>query len=347
VPVHRLGLLAGLGLAGCLDVPTAGECALELDLGAIGEPGEEILDAPVPLVLDAERRGRLGIDAPEGLGFRDADGDPVPFEIAEWPDEEDRVVLWLRLGQLAPRTRARIAVITDGSATAPDPIATWEGFTAVWHFHQPVTADPPLLDDATGHGWDLIVGSPLAATREVVGVNGGALDMPMMDAAATKPDDPGPPLDGAFTFEASVRLHAISARSGHAISYEGTAGMSPFQPSTTSGDFLLHTIDDGNFRVQGDDLDDAIAPETWVVLAGTYDPVQQVARLYLDGLAVGQIDVDGVLAPVESTPTFGYQLDGWIDELRISPVARSSSWLALAAATMREVEDPVVNVVCE
>ena len=239
--------------------------------------------------------------------------------------DSDQTTIWLYFGNPAP-----------GSARPPSEL--WQGHAAVWHLNE------PLLDgqttgtvvDATSHG------NHGAQIRNagVAGYLAGGQDFRPNDYVRI-PDASSLDITGAITLSAWFRLPVTN--SGY------SAFVSKYELGSDQRSYSLYLFDmQPRFVISPDGTDtnvfvtgtNDVSTGTWHYLVGTWDGTigADALRLYLDGALVAQ--AAGPLVPTILSSPIDVQLGcsffngglaqcirALLDEVRITPVARSAAWV--------------------
>lgn len=297
-----------------------------LDTSVVVDEG--LTDVPV-LVRLGPTDVDYGAIAPDGsdVRFFDATGTfAIPFEIEAWkPDDQTDV--WVLLPEVPAGVGTVEIQLGYGDAAEPAALPSTEvwrnDYVAVWHL--------PSYVDATGHGHDLTASD--FAPQEVIGMIGEALQFVPEAPGLEAPHDLGLQLDGRGTVEAWVNpLDVSTTRSVEHRMIVGkgrTYALATVNATTGRPMFAIGLQRGGSAAGMGE----GPLPQTWRHLVGT---VEQTADSTIACLSVGlrtaQCGIGGTGTleanelPVRvGSPTAAAE----VDEVRISSVNRSRSWVSL------------------
>jgi hypothetical protein len=290
-------------------------------------------DFPVYVALtDQDLRDRAGATG-EDIHFVDGDGPAaLDHEIQAWDPSTGRLEAWVRLPALsdAADTVFYVRYGDFDDPAAPDPAGVWQnGFVAVWHLEQVPGGVRDEIIDSTG-GNDATSASMNAASL-VAGALGRGLSF---DGGADQLTFDNPLLGASpHTISAWVQQLATDDNDALVVLGDGACWQARW----------LHSRFDGGDVAMGFYCDDVLTTgidlvgSGWRLVHWTYD-FPAVSRLYRDGvLAAGPFTHSGAQstsggvgrignAPGEFGQNMG--LNGLVDEVRISNVARSPEWIA-------------------
>ena len=276
------------------------------------------------------------------LRFTSEDGQTLlDHELENFDAATGELSSWVRLPQLSS-TNDTVFWLYYGNASALDtqnPSAVWDGqYNAVWHLNNdPATSQ--ILDSTA----NALHGSPLGAmdgSALVAGRTGTALSFDGSDDAVDLGNPDLLQITSAVTLELwffprnDIKNDYLFAKNGS----NGNRGIDislDDNSAATNGWVMFRTNTSG---WSGDDFNagfEEVVPDSWHHVVGVFEP-SQYARFYLDGLLVSENTsnppasiydpaVNAMLATADRT-TVEY-FDGLIDEVRVSNVARSASWI--------------------
>jgi hypothetical protein len=309
-----------------------------------------LVDLPLPITLNlADYQGRL---SQTNLRFVSS-GVVLPHEVELWQAGQQAVV-WVRVPGLAPATGGELWLYFDNptASAAAAPTAVWSnGFVGVWHLQQPAggmvpdsTSSPkPAKQEGTaqptaqgrfgdaysfdGKGWLRIASTAsdklaLSGTLTIEGWTYG-----------TMPDE------GSAYYTVVGRQCGSSYYDAYTlVAHRGGSGQPLDSRCQTTAGATCGTAD----VVTG-----AFTASAWHHLAGVRTSTS--LTLYVDGVAAAPksvgamgIDANDVLIGAEendNTTTPSESFKGRIDEVRLSNVARTPSWIR---ATYRAGSDPAM-----
>jgi biopolymer transport protein ExbB len=277
------------------------------------------------------------------LHFVAADGtSALDHELQAWDPSTGHLEAWVRVPAIAANASTTI-YLRYGAFDAPpadDPAGVWQnGFVAVWHLEDEPQGTSGDIRDATGvtHA----TSDSMGPANQVDGVLGGGLAITDDLEQLTFQN----PLLGAsqHTISAWVNQRAVTHHSALVVLGNGACNQARwfhtrFTAGTAAAGFYCDDWADTGVDLQGDG---------WTLLHWTYaDPTSVV---YRDGVAAADPwDHAGNQSTVGATgfignapPPFGgdMHLDGSVDEVRISDVARAPAWIAAEAANQAAPAD--------
>jgi len=288
-----------------------------------GQQGEDLNHIPVLVRLD-DTRVDYSQTQPDGadLRFLDPDGTVLAHELESWNPGGDSFV-WVRVPRVDAGSNGDSIWMYYGNPTvsdAQDPAAVWsEGYEAVWHMNGD-------LADATGHGHTGVNhGSATAA-----GLAASARAFDGVDDYVEVPHAPGLAFAAtdSFSIGAWVFLPALPGKWTGIVTKYSAATFSPWYGIWTAPwNAYLFGASDNNHLFGGS------AQTGWHYVAIVQDGPGNERALYVDGVRVGTSTAkaaDGAdpLYIGGTVVEANEYLDGLIDEVRVSHVARSDAWIA-------------------
>jgi hypothetical protein len=273
------------------------------------------------------------------LRFAKSGGGHLPYQIESWDPAGSKAAIWVRVDTLKGGAADQRIKMYWGKAGAPDSsdgkavFRKQDGFQGVWH----LGGD---LKDATVNGYN---GLDSGATAEPAGRIGGAryFNNPDAYAAQGKYISLGNPaglnLAGRITFEVWAKW---IRRDGHRIIIcHGGAPGNDFETVLRIGEYLDYRT--GVWTSTGHHATVIAAPadsNVWVHLAGVYTGANWI--LYRNGrnAAATAADTNGAKpSPASWRIGAAYAggkvnrfFHGWLDEVRLSDMARSADWIKLS-----------------
>lgn len=336
--------LACAGLwGGCLSAPPGatddghneGECPAGWTRRAPVELSPEIQaaveDAPIQIALGIDLVAGLDLAADlSDLRVQDGEGKALELELEASDDDLERVWVRIPLVDAGPtgfwifggNPQATPAEVGDG---------VWDGFyRGVWHLDEPPEG---ISEDATQflhHAYgpfdqDLNDDGPLGST---VDLDGNQFGLEVEGDGTTA-------FESAITVEAVVRSNPIASPSTFRYPvYAPAVRLAVEQADGFEPALLLASRAGG-----GADYTNTIGPDAvgsdWHYLVGTFG-ADQMARLYVDGVLDAEEDQGfDQLYPSQAALYLGTFVDGQIDELRVSNVARSPDYVTLEDQVVR------------
>ena len=255
--------------------------------------------------------------------------------------------IWVRIPSINSSTGAVITLYYNATGKSQPAVAaaygsqeTWDengsnNYRGVWH-----------VNDASGNLTDSTENSLTLTANQIAGYQqsgkiGYAIDLDGTDsyASATSPIS-----DVPFTLSCWVKFDAINQQ----------ASILSLQYTASANRHFVNVWDDEKFYSSSKDggLDEAVSTTihttaTWYHVAGVF-AAHNDRRLFVDGSKFTNTDTDGVGTVLEELVIGGniygqsYELDGQLDEIRVSNVTRSDAWLV---AEYRNQDAPATYVV--
>lgn len=308
----------------------------------------------VDTTYDFSRATGTGSD----IRFTKADGKPLPFEIEQWDSGGADAAVWVQMDTVFGNNNTQYIILWSGSPSAPAAsngatvFGTAAHYKAVWHFSEGAagTGTAGLYKDATGNGND---GDDFVSTTSQTGVIGkgcslnGVNDYIPINHSITEIGR------NSFTVEAWVQPN----NNGGCVLYKGDSvstwssggrmlfmGGGPANPLTDGtypsiagyGSGVATTID--SLKVP-DYNHFALRWEYLGADSGIVSIFENGVLLPMANSTYKVPTADGAAAMVwigrcPGLPGGGF-FSGNIDELRISGVARSDSWIKLCYQSQR------------
>ena len=238
------------------------------------------------------------------------------------------LVAWVKIPTLSHTADTEIYMYY-GSSTAAEPAASftygsqnvWDSnFESVWHL-----ADPAHPIDSTSNNNNL---TNVGTTGTSGQIDGAA----SYDGATTYMRSPisFPLVSGTLDvwFNSSVPLTYGVTSETYSLFSEG------WNQLMWTNDEMQVAVDANGTRSEID-LTDSFTANTWYHIVATYDSVNNITKLYINGVLKGTAYYDGGNADFQTfmgfgvgySPVFGWW-DGVLDETRISSSARSAGWIS-------------------
>jgi hypothetical protein len=266
------------------------------------------------------------------LRFTDAAGALLPHEIERW-NAGGTSHVWVRVPSIPGSSSAGSIYMYYGNpaATAAEsPSGVWAGYGGVWHLDGDAA-------DATANGNN----GTQVATTTVAGRMGNALNF-SGSAYVDVLNPVGLSITGTMTGEAWIQI-ADPNQTGNPRIFDKKS--SPWY-STTGGYTLQYKPGQNNITALGNGSDLLRAEPIdldmqWHYIAAVYNG-DGTGRIYLNGV---DVTTDGTVGQlVASTTRFRMGQQTWggeawrgaIDEIRVSPAARSAAWVRAQNLSMRD-----------
>lgn len=356
----NIGSMGGPPMLGTTGGDTSGESAGATASATVDETGVPIPEGPrrrridldPALVADVGGTTLLVVIGPEDIEYEDAqpdgsdlrmrgpgdDGPYYPIEIEQW-SPGGRSYVWVRIDATPLPESLWMYYAEDQGFPAIEPQAVWDGaFAAVWHMAR---GEASRVTDSTAGGNDLqpvgftgyfdegIVGPATFFVPPAMPVDAGPLELPDAQALA---------LGDAFTIEAWVwPATATTESTSHVLRKTGAFELHALEPTNTRPRLELRTTDGSGPHVV--EAGASLSAMQWTYVAVTYQASDGMLALYRNGeledsLLVGG-DAEGrAVATTDTVVQMGRNLNGLLDEVRVSSIARSAAWIRLQHAAM-------------
>jgi hypothetical protein len=265
--------------------------------------------------------------AGDDIHFTDQAGVALAHEIEIWEPGSARLVAWVKLSELssAVDTELYIHYGGPGAETPHDPAAVWSsGFVAVWHLGEdPAQAVRDSLN--TSHG---TAGGGMGPDDVVPAQVGQGLDLDGIDDEITFENR----LVASSPHTISAWVNQRSAAAGQSMLMalgDGSYNQARWLKTSDGGGQLALGFYSNDWNVGGD-----IRESGWRLVHWTYEASVNV--IYVDGaltalgllFGVSTAGTEGIIGNAREAFGSNLNLDGQIDEIRISNVARSAAWIA-------------------
>ncbi len=316
---------------------------------------EDLTDYPLLLVtVDADLASKAQQSGGDIL-FADGQGNKLDHEIESYDGTTGALTAWIRIPFLAS-TEDTTVYMYYGHASAPDqqsPQGVWDSnYVMIQHLEE----TSGLHQDSTGyqnHATNVSV-----TAQGTSGIIGGADTFDGLDDYIRMETDPSLQFgEGSFTSEVWVLPESVPGPGGARIANNrgtGSGGSYPgwqLKITDEAGGWQLWdtAIDDGGSyqMYQGTPV---YSFDQWYHIAMVYEADAQL-RLYVNGVQEGSIDtgtrdsitnslptaIGAALAADGVEDTHSQFFDGQMDEIRLSDIARSTSWLSIS---YRNQNDP-------
>ncbi len=330
-------------------VPGPPEWRRSIELVVAGtESNEMLFGFPVMVrVPAAQLEPELLNDSRTNLGFFTerwpSAHDALPHSVAAW-NPEGESIFWVLLPTILAGNEATTIYLAYGGSETVDPAgpAVWEnGYTIVMHFEEGSPSDGYV--DSSPFGNHSVPSTGHTEPGLSAGVVGSAVDFVQATDALIFPNSPSLETMQPFTFSMFVNYRAF--RSVSRLLAKGDY----YVQLTVNGGNLRH-----QFQLQFDGADTVInrnaslATDTWRYVTITWDGTDNANSVELRnnlvllanaGSSWGSGDRDDDSAKdlgIGNQQDLGGNraIDGLIDELRVSRVARSVTWLATERRSM-------------
>ena len=305
---------------------------------------EAVLDFPLLVRLTRGNFARFSDIAAGGsaVWFAKADGTVLGHEVERWDAAAGAAEVWVRMDTVKANDSTQYIEMywggTPPAASRGSVFDTAAGYEAVWHLGA-------SLNDATPHGYDGVnYGTTLAPG--CIGY-GRAFDgtSSHISAARLKPvlaSAHAATLSGWVYAAATAEMNVVCAAIGNSgtITPLSRASLSINQPDVGDVTLLGRTADTEEAPQQFNGNFNLVTQNTWHHCVGILDYRLDSMFIYVDGelRAKGQVDFSAPTPATLSEMTEigaqddanGFFFAGTLDEVRISRVRRSASWIKLS-----------------
>jgi hypothetical protein len=257
---------------------------------------------------------------------------PLDFEIQRWSKTGGELAAWVRVPSLAAGTTLQIRYGDVTAAHVPNPASTFGDYSAVWHFEDQLNNATVVDARGTTNG----TGVNLGPSDSVVGQLGRGINFNDDSEQITFAN----PLTGNMPHTISAWVNQATTLSNDALIALGPGG-------TTNEARWLHTRFNGPELAVGFYGNDwttvnyDIIGDGWVLLHWVYEGSNRMSRMYINGALVAGpfqhnsgVNTTGTTGVIGNAPiAYGTSMgiNAIVDEIRITPVARSEQWIAAEA----------------
>ncbi len=278
----------------------------------------------------------------QDIRFIDADRTTeLSYEVEKW-DEAGTSVVWVKVPQIDGSSNTDhiwMYYNNTGALDAQNATAVWSnGYAGVWHLKEDPSGVAPQMKDSTNVNQGTSNGD-MTSDDQVAGQVDGALDLDGVDDKIQITSLMGQPAN--VTLAAWVRLDAADTGGATLISLGSHTTIRLDDPANGSGT-------KGNFY----DGDSWLTTKNSIYYAGTgwhyivyvRDDTNNAQTLYVDGAPSAStthtesIDYSGLGSDTiigrHANGQTTRDLDGVVDEARVSNVARSADWIAAQHKSM-------------
>lgn len=335
------GLLPGAGSDGSvIDVPdgsgsgsdTSGPTLRQKTITIGSGVSGTLTDFPLWISLtDADLGARARPDGTD-IHFVALAGTPLDYEIQAWTKSDGHLEAWVRMPAITAGAQLAVRYGDVSLAHAPNPVQTFTGYAAVWHFED--TLSGTTITDARNQHTG--TASMLGTADSVTAKLGRGIDFKGGDQQVTFTN----PLAGNTPHTISVWINQRTTNDNDAIIAMGNAALNQAR--------WFHSRYDGSTIAVGFYTNDYANPGeniiggNWTLLHWVFEGNNRNSRIYRDGALVAGpyqhnsgINTQGTDGFIGNAPTlFGTNmgLNATLDEVRIIDVARSAAWIAAEAA---------------
>jgi hypothetical protein len=277
------------------------------------------------------------------IRFSAADGSELAYQVERWDAPAGKAEIWVKVPKIA-------GIDTGGSfrmhwgnpaagsrSSGPAVFGGDAGFAAVWHLGEKTVTSPGGYRDAAAnglHGTAAAAAVPASAEGEIgLGqkFDGLVNRIQLGDAGV---------LDPMASITVAAWFNPESWKGGNRRILQKGIGFTQYALAGFGEDSVEWRLVVGAtpymLRAQAPPLAE------WHLLQGTYDGSKAI--LYLDGQALIQRDISGAMGTSADSLVIGHAptgpdnqfFQGALDEVSISPQARSADWLKLSYENQRQ-----------
>ncbi|MEE8060684.1 MAG: DUF2341 domain-containing protein [Gemmatimonadales bacterium] len=293
-------------------------------------------------------------DDGDDIVFTAADGvTQLSHEIEKFDGTTGELVAWVKVPNLSSSVDTVLYMYYGHATTSSQENSTdvWTGYVGVWHLQEdPGPGNPGDIKDSTSYANHGTADASMDSADQVPGVANGSFDLDGTDDFVQVSSSASLNPSTTVTVEAWYNLDTCSTDAVGLVSkgdgVMNNTGTSVRYALWIEGDGTTCSNNDTTFCVNTPKW--GTSPETcievnnsgiggaWTQLVGTYDGVQ--IRLYQDGALIGSQAYTAAISGGATSDvtigtgydTAGQDVDGKIDEVRISSVARSADWITTA-----------------
>jgi hypothetical protein len=299
--------------------------------------GSSLTDFPVLISITGQDylktapTGNVQSSSGYDIIFKDGDGNQLDHEVEQYDGAAGTLIAWVRISTLVHNDDTVIYMYYGNSSISSpteNPSGVWdENYVGVWHLNESVTDEQTVGThyDSTSLGNDGTQNNNGPATGKIA----GGQDFDGSGDYITVPNNTSLELTTSITLSGWFRLETFgSGNDVDAILRKGQGNPNDYQLMVDDRypQFVLEASDDatiiGTTQVTAD---------TWYYIVGTWESGGQ-RTVYLNGNQNGTGTFAGPIVPDDRALQIGGwssgdQIDGRLDELRISNIARDLCWI--------------------
>jgi hypothetical protein len=266
----------------------------------------------------------------------------LDHEIEKYDETTGELVAWVEVNSLSGTNNTDIYIYYGNTSLAEgenqwNPLGVWDSnYVGVWHLKETPTVDP-LAYDSTSNDNDASFLADMTSGDQVGGQIDGAMDFDDAGSNDRVRADDDPSLGGmsGLTVETWVNLKQTVPQVGdnsqsYYLSYKSHSGAPWFSwqlmaPDWDPGFYLEVNTDGVSGSVHGNTVASA---DTWYHIVGVYESGQPL-KLYVNGGDDSKWPdtPSGNVLDSDQPYYMGGDVNGILDEFRISKVARSAAWI--------------------
>jgi hypothetical protein len=280
------------------------------------------------------------------IRFTNGKGDHLHFEIERWDRLEKKAEIWVRVDTILALNSSQALKMYWGNGEAAAysagarVFAIQDGYRGVWHLGETGSATPNAYRDATAFG-NHGTGEGMSPTSDISGVMGHGQNF-NQNASILIPADSSLHSGSALTLELWVELNSTGSFK-RIISKAFTESRLPWTEydieTDSVGNSLAFSLGIGGNLVSVH-ATTKLLTKHWYHVVATFDGVSQ--SLYMDGVLEASKPRSGIISDYGRPVTLGkYErdnvstMDGNLDEVRISGIPKSASWIKLSYENQR------------
>jgi len=281
------------------------------------------------------------------LVFRDTSGLQLDHEIESYNATNGTLVAWVRIPSLNPSGDTTIYMYYGNSAiTSPtaNPTGVWNtsyGWRGVWHLRESPSGTSGEIKDSTFNANNGTTSGTMDSSDQVPGKVDGSLDFDGVDDLVDFGNPGSLQLTGAMTASAWVWVDAFGtfpAVNTRFVTKSGDEPQRGWELNLENSDSKAYFIisEDGYSATQSRVTSTGNVPTgQWIQYVGVFEPSTAV-RIYVNGsldnsnttsIPSSQHNATNNVHMAERTLCSNCYLDGKLDEVRISSVARNTCWI--------------------
>jgi hypothetical protein len=314
--------------------------------------GVDLIDFPVLVHLTSTYsdfwdniNSGITTDDTKDLRFVDDDAMELYFEAEKIDYASEDAVIWVNVLLIDAGSTTDFIYVYYGNSAATEsayhsPSDVWDGnFMMVQHMNEDPSGTVPQMKDSTSNGNDGTSSGSMTSGDQVAGQIDGSLDFDGSNDSVTVPDDDTLDLAGGLTIEAWINIDTWGNWDDIVFKGQGTASNSDYQFALVSSGLAWDGTLAGTWRTKY--FNTSQDTGTWIYAVVTHDT--STVKCYRAGSEIssqsdaGTIHVSDYQLGIsqEGAAASGY-LDGKIDEIHISDIARSDDWIEAQYLSMTD-----------
>ncbi|MFN0059451.1 MAG: DUF2341 domain-containing protein, partial [Planctomycetota bacterium] len=314
--------------------------AITIDYTKVGSTGAPHTDFPVLIsVTDSDLSADAQSDGDDIL-FTSSNGTTkLDHEIEKYTSGTGALIAWVRISSLSATSNTVLYMYYGNGAASNQQNATgvWSSsYKGVWHLKEDPSGTAPQIADSTSNANNGTSAGSMTSGDQIAAKIDGGIDFDGINdvidcGSAASLDDQVP-----FTFSAWAYPRTMGGQSDGRIMHKGsTSARKQLQISSGGTDDFALLVDRATTDADAEGDDSTATLNAWQYVCGTYDATDG-PRVYVDGVEITYRSRDVGAGTTTSEAADNFRIgnrpgqdkgwDGYLDEVRVSNVVRSTGW---------------------